>query len=116
MRTTKKAKGYTDSFGARAPPKNLLPPYEAEVIDFILDQHWNPASKYWGDYELKGRMEKGFYNRMQEAYGPAFIEYMELHTTEALYHKPIIYSPGDIEARGAPPEKTRKFKGKTYKI
>lgn len=79
-------------FGARAPPKELLG-FEKPSCEFILDQHYNPSSKYWSDYITplthkgwKDWEHPGWYNIMQRKYGPPFIDYMERMTTK---HKGI---------------------------
>jgi hypothetical protein len=44
-----KGEGIYGFFGARAPLKELLG-FEKPSTEFILDQHFNPSSKYWHDY------------------------------------------------------------------
>lgn len=67
-------------FGARAPKKELLG-FDKEPAEFLLKQHYNPESAYWLDYiDKKGWPTTGFYNKMQQQIGPAFIDYMEKAT------------------------------------
>jgi hypothetical protein len=55
--------------GARSPKKKLLG-FEAEPVEFYLDQHYNINSNYWMTW----------YNEKQLLYGSSFIEYMNYIT------------------------------------
>lgn len=59
--------------GAKSPAAKKLG-FQEEPLEFILDQHYNTASAYWGE----------FYNQMQLWIGPAFISYMDYLTLSTI--------------------------------
>jgi hypothetical protein len=59
--------------GAKAPAVKKLG-FKEDTLEFSLDQHYNPGSKYWGEW----------YNSMQLWIGPAFIDYMNYQTLSTI--------------------------------